>query len=332
MKRLFGKAKHDDPSLQFDKAWQDLPHPKTPRHSCGMAMWGSDKIVVAGGLDRNFQELRSVEMYNISSCKWTNLPPMSRPRSRCAAIVVKDKLYVFGGYNIDTCSHLSECEVLDLAKPDSEFTRLPNNLPRVLRLAVVVSKGHLIYVIGGKSQADHANTVYVLDTKTNQWNDKLPRMKEKRALPAVAFLGDTLVVAGGFNVENGILKSVETLDLATEKWTNTIKPMPSPRKSAIAFVEEGSSNLIIAGGECKSYQPARAHLRYDGSSWTEHGKFPPITEDYNGYMVATASRNCIYYIHDEPNFKVLSFTINHGGTATSGPNANTESGSRTQEG
>jgi N-acetylneuraminic acid mutarotase len=273
----WGKAKslQHDPSLHFATAWQDLPPLKTPPSYCGMAMWGSDKIIVVGGLDEQFKSLRNVEMYDISSRQWTELPPLSQPRFSCTAIVVNDKLYVFGGSNAGP--RLSECEVLDLYQSDSQFTRLPNDLPQALAHAVVVSKGHWIYVISGFNGNSYLNTVYALDTRTNEWNDKLPHMKEIRILPAVAILGDTLVVAGGRNSENGTtnyLTSVEMLDLKTSKWTNTIQSMPSPRSAAMAFVEQGSSNLIIAGGQYNYDKPATTYLRYNGNSWTEYGNFP----------------------------------------------------------
>ena len=273
----FAKPLEHDPSLQFDTAWQGLPPLKTPRRYCGMAMWGSDKIIVVGGFDEQFNDLRSVEMYDISSRKWTELPPTIQPKYYSTAkIVVNDKLYVFGGY---TGKFLSECEVLDLSQSDSQFTRLPNDLPQALAgRAVAASKGHWIYVIGGRnSKFQLVNTVYVFDTRTNEWNDELPHMRESRASTAVAILGDTLVVAGGRNSENGTtnyLTSVEMLDLKTSKWTNTIQSMPSPRSAAMAFVEQGSSNLIIAGGQYNYDKPATTYLRYNGNSWTEYGNFP----------------------------------------------------------
>jgi N-acetylneuraminic acid mutarotase len=312
MKRFSLKDKplEHDPLLRFDAAWQDLPPLKTPRGRCGMAMWGSDKIIVVGGTDKQDNILWSVEMYDIFSCEWADLPSLRQPKTGCAAIVVHDKLYVLGGFDASSC--LSDCEVLDLSQPGSHFTLLPNGLPQALSKAVAVSKGHWIYVIGGFDR----NTVYTFDTQTNQWNDKLPPMSVTRRLPAVAILDDKLVVAGGCNSEDDklcYLESVETLDLKTSKWTNTIKSMPSQRAGAMAFVEQGSSNLIIAGGLVDANRPARAHLRYDGKSWSAYGKFPPNSNDdhlYNVSMVIADSRKCLYLVDEERSFKALSFTTN----------------------
>jgi N-acetylneuraminic acid mutarotase len=315
MKRLFELAKL--PSLQFSRGWHGF---KTPRRMCGIAMWGSDKIIVVGGHDKQHTRLSSVEMYDISSRKWTELSPLSQPKWNCAAIVVNHKLYVFGGFN---GSKLSECEVLDLSRPDSQFTRLANDLPQALAFSVVVSSGHMIYIIGGRINYDSKydlNVVYAFDTRTNQWNDKLPPMKETRCLPAVAILGDTLVVAGGYinkGVSNKYHVSVETLDLVTGKWTNTIESMPSPRNAAMAFVEQGSSNLIIVGGLVDGGKPVTAYLRYDGNSWSEYGHFPAMTNHYNNNlsMVVATSRKCLYYIDQSYKAKFQSFTTNESATA-----------------
>ena len=251
-------------------------------------------------------------MYDISSREWTELPPLTQPKWRCAAIVVNAKIYAFGGIN---GKRLLECEVLDLSQSDSQFTHLPNDLPQVLYDAVAVSKGHWIYVIGGRnSNFQSVNTVYAFDTRTNEWNDELPHMRESRASTAVAILGDTLVVAGGWNREGGIdnyLESVETLDLKTSKWTNTIQSMPSPRVRAMAFVEQGSSNLIIAGGQYNDdNKPATTYLRYNRNSWTEYGNFPAMTDHNGSIMVVVASRKCLYYVDRHRDFKGLSFTTN----------------------
>ena len=321
--------------LQFDAAWQDLPPLKTPRSYCGMAMWGPDKIVVVGGCNRsgiNSKEgyLRSVEIYDIFSCQWTELPSLTRRKAVCAAIVVNDKLYVFGGFDASSC--LSDCEVLDLSQPESHFTRLPNDLPQSLSNAVVVSKGHWIYVVGGFNGSTSVNAVYALDIRTNQWNDRLPPMNKPRVLPAVAILDDRLVVVGGKHELGKSVhhKSVETLHLATSIWANTIKPMPLPRAGAMAFVELGSSNLIIAGGEYTYDKPASEHLRYDGISWSAYGNFPAMT-DHHGSMVVAASMKCLRYVDTKYNIKGLSLTTNESVTAINfGPDPKEEA-RRTQK-
>jgi hypothetical protein len=137
-------------------------------------------------------------------------------------------------------------------------------------------------------------------------------MKEKRSLPAVVIWVNTLVVVGGYNSEdqNKYLKSVETLDLAKGKWNNSILPMPSQRAGAVAFLEEGSSNLIIAGGKGEGDIPANAFLRYDGNSWHEYDEFPAMSNHSrrNPSIVVAASRKCLYYVDSKRKFKFLSFT------------------------
>ena len=68
---------------------------------------------MVGGTDEQDNILWSVEMYCIFSREWADLLPLRQPKTGCAAIVVHEKLYVFGGFDASSC--LSDCEVLDLS-------------------------------------------------------------------------------------------------------------------------------------------------------------------------------------------------------------------------
>ena len=130
-------------SLTFDKQWQDLPsQPKMPRYNCGVAMWGSDKLILVGGYDNG--RTSTVEMYDISSRQWTPLPPLTTPRYWCTAVVVHNKLFVFDTYISD-----GESEVLDLIRNldnTSRFTPLPK-CPISRGISVASAVGPTIYLV-----------------------------------------------------------------------------------------------------------------------------------------------------------------------------------------
>ena len=147
------------------------------------------------------------------------------------------KLYVIGGFSDG--SYLSDCEVLDLSQPDRGFTRLIHDLPCALSSLAVVAREHWIYVLGGYTGIeDHFDTVLALDTRTLEWDDTLPTLKENRHMPTLFVWGDQLVVAGGRSCDRHgrvqYLKSAEILNLvsgATE-WTPMLD-MPLPRAGAV---------------------------------------------------------------------------------------------------
>lgn len=306
--------------LEFAKTWKDLPCPRTPRRCCATAMWecktddcllndvSTTKMIVVGGRDRDRRMLDSVEIYDFARWEWTLLPPLSRPREECAAIVVENKLYVIGGFSDG--SYLSDCEVLDLNRPHQRgFTRLQSDLPEALTSLAVVSKGHWIYVLGGyPGVEDHFDTVYALNTRTLEWDLSLPNLNENRYLPTLVVWKDQLVVAGGRTCDRHgrvqYLKSVETLDIARgTKWT-TMAAMPLPRAGAVGFTLDG--NLILAGGEERDNLPAFSFLWYDGSSWN-YKPFPAMVNLCPGNLDVSLQRERLVYLDVHREFKFLTF-------------------------
>ena len=301
--------------LQFAaKEWKDLPCPGVPRRVCAMTMWSTDKMIVAGGSDavQQGRMLDSVEVYDFSKCEWTFLPSLNQPREEGVAIVVEEKLYVFGGFG--TGSYIAECEVLDLCRPEGGFTRLRNDLPQPLKGAVAVSNGHWIYIIGGYHvTVGYLNTVFALDTNTLEWDDTFPSLDTPRHLPAVAVAGNSLVVAGGRSLGNrGRIKhldSVECINLTKGTQWNYMAPMTSSRAGAVAFT--WNDNVFVVGGELSNNLPATTLLRYDGIEWRQKpfrnagSRMWPCL----GTLLVSVSRNMTMISMDNPwDFKCLSCT------------------------
>ena len=268
----------------------------------------STKMIVVGGRDQDRRMLDSVEVYDFARWEWTLLPPLRRPREECAAIVVQNKLYVIGGFSDG--SYLSDCEVLDLSRPQQRgFIRLQNDLPEALTSLTVVSRGHWIYVFGGyPGVEDHFDTVFALNTQTLDWDDSLPTLNENRYLPTVLVWEDRLVVAGGRTCDRQgrvqYIKSVETLDLVRGTKWKTMAAMPLPRAGAVGFTLDG--NLILAGGEERDNLPAFSFLWYDGSSWN-YKPFPAMVDLCPGNLDVSLHRQRLVYMDVRREFNFLTF-------------------------
>jgi hypothetical protein len=295
--------------LQFAKEWKDLPCPGILRRFCSMTMWGTDKMIVVGGRDQECQILDSVEVYDFSRCEWTFLPPLNHHREEGVAIVVETKLYVFGGFGKG--SYLSDCEVLDLCRPEEGFVRLRNDLPQPLKGAVAVSNGHWIYIVGGyNATVGHLNTVFALDTHTLEWDSTFPSLRKERYLPAVTVFGDTLVVAGGRSLgsRGGFkhLRSVECINLVNGTRWNYMAPMISSRSGAAAFVLDG--NIYLIGGEVRNDHPASTLMHFDGTRWSQK-PFRSMIGSCPGTLLVSVSRMTIVSIDKNSwDLKCLSCT------------------------
>ena len=100
-----------DSVLEFDvktnqcKEMPPLPHPLT---SMATVQW-RDQVVVLGGLNKDYEVLNDVFMYNIKTGKITVLPSMLEKRWGCCAVITGDTIVVMGGRNDDQYLKSVEC-------------------------------------------------------------------------------------------------------------------------------------------------------------------------------------------------------------------------------
>lgn len=96
-----------DPQLGH---WLPVTPMLTKRCRLGVATLNG-KLFVCGGYDGS-TFLRTVEMYNASTCQWTHIAPMNVTRSRVALVSNCGKLFAIGGY--DGVSNLSTMETYNV--------------------------------------------------------------------------------------------------------------------------------------------------------------------------------------------------------------------------
>ena len=93
------------------------------RRSFPCAVVWEDEMYVMGGYDGN-DTLRSVECFNFTTAAWSNITPMSIPRSNAGAAVFNGKIYLVAGWDGVSLNSV-ECYDTDFR----EWSRLPS-LPR----------------------------------------------------------------------------------------------------------------------------------------------------------------------------------------------------------
>lgn len=60
----------------------------------------NDKLIIFGGSDHNGKKLATVEEYNTTTDKWTNLEPLLEPLTSIVAVATESKIYVISKTNI----------------------------------------------------------------------------------------------------------------------------------------------------------------------------------------------------------------------------------------
>lgn len=245
----------------------------------------------AGTLDD--QEYKSVRHYSTLTLHHQpnrltptshNFPALPKGLTSFGGAITGNALYVYGGNYGSAHEYTNEEQSGDLWKLNlttPEKWELVSTGPKRQGLAMVEHKGTL-YRIGGfeatnksgekqhlVSQADLAR----LDSK-GQWQ-ALPSLPEPRSSHDAAVVGDTLYVAGGWNMQGGGSTSkwhdtALAMDLKAEKleWKTIADPKFHRRALALAA---WNGKLVCVGGMTDASGPTTKTSIYDpaSNSWTD---------------------------------------------------------------
>ncbi|XP_046841963.1 uncharacterized protein LOC124436079 [Xenia sp. Carnegie-2017] len=155
---------------------------------------------------------------------------MPEPRENHGAVVVDDKVLIFGGYGKDM-KVLSS--VLEFDPTTLTFKELPP-LPHPLFGMATVQCRDQVVLLGGY-YGNRLNSVIMYDSKTGKIK-VLPSMLEKRLGCCAVITGQTIVVMGGReNLWEG-LKSVECFQMGSSSSWTYLPSMNESRRGAIAEV------------------------------------------------------------------------------------------------
>lgn len=190
-------------------AWEELPAGPSLQGLALVAHKG--KVYRVGGMQpRNKPKEKSdnhsltgVAAYDPAAKKWQDLTPLPEGRSSHDAVVVGDKLYVFGGWRMngegkEPTWHKTGV-VADLSKTPLKWDTIDQPFER--RALAVESLGGKVYVLGGLSAKTSALRVDVYDPSNNKWSEgvSLPNRTEKSMgpgfSPAACVQGGKLYVA-----------------------------------------------------------------------------------------------------------------------------------------
>lgn len=217
--------------------------------------------------------------YDLFTDQWTALPDLPSGPSRVAAgaSVVKDKIYIMGGYHIFQNGNelsLSEVHILD--------TRSDSFLANGKRIPIptddhvqVVWRDSLIYLVTGWSQTTNISQVQVYDPAHDSWAQATPVPSAgayKVFGGSGCIIGDTIYYAGGarigtnFPPTNYLRKGVINPDNPLEiEWTiqETDDAVGYRMASDVAF-----GKPIWLGGSSVTYN-------YDGVAYNGSGVVSP---------------------------------------------------------
>lgn len=197
--------------------WQELPpgprvqSPGIAAHSGKVYLIGGMQPQNAKGEEAVLKALDHAMVYDPATNQWADLPKLPEPRSSHDVAVWDSKLYVVGGWPLNTGSDKPNQKpddrakvrgfhntmlVMDLAHPDKGWTSLPQPFER--RALAVVANAGKIYAIGGMDAANKVSAaVDVYDIATQKWStiQDLPAEGKVKAFATAACSLDGRVIA-----------------------------------------------------------------------------------------------------------------------------------------
>ena len=224
--------------------------------SCPLESWEGRVIRTGGLVARNSPEeptvlesLHSVQWFDSSNMKWSDLPSLPSGRSSHDTAVVGSYLYVIGGWNIqskaDSRSWHNSMLRLDLRDPDAGWTTL--KMPFEKRALAAVSVQEKILVVGGMTSSGISKSVHLYDPSEDSWEELTDYPGQSFGVAADSFAEQ--VVASGSD------GAVFQWEAATRQW-GKVGYLTFPRFfHQIAFDEAGDAMVFggISGGTRPSH-------------------------------------------------------------------------------
>jgi N-acetylneuraminic acid mutarotase len=174
-------------------------------------------------------------------------------RSALTALVWKDKMFTFGGWNGFSRTWYNDLHVFNFqTKHWKTITPSGKQPAKRTSHSAVIHNGKM-YVFGGFSGEEYLNDLFELDLETETWTDITPLCRGDIPSPRSRFCaavhGDSMYVLGGWN-KIGYFNDFYAYNFATHIWTNISNSnfsVPCISQYSLAVDEHF---LFIFGGFC----------------------------------------------------------------------------------
>ena len=228
--------------------WQKLP--SGPRLQ-GMNLAAHDGAIYrVGGMQSVNEEGDKVDNWSTdqvarfdpATMSWTDMPPLPEPRSSHDVVVIGDRLYALGGWNMrgknDRSIWHDYMDMLDLSQPNPRWVRIPQPFHR--RALIAAELDSRIYAIAGFYDHSEASLeVDIYDPEVGAWSKgpMLPGAQRNGFAPA-AVVHDRSIYT---SVADG---SMYRLCEKGAHWEMVARTTPRIVHRAVAF---GSRMLVLGG-------------------------------------------------------------------------------------
>ncbi|XP_077290380.1 kelch-like protein 7 [Arctopsyche grandis] len=139
----------------------------------------NDKIYVTGGSTKKngkYKSIADVQMYSVESNSWSYRAPMIKGREQHASIVIKERIFVGGGFFTEENLYLDSVESYD---SNANLWTFYCNLPHPLSIHSLCVFQNMLLCIGGNDGNATTNNVWEYNDISKKW-DLLKSLSKNR--------------------------------------------------------------------------------------------------------------------------------------------------------
>lgn len=247
------------------------------------------RVLVAGGQDTDNLSLKSSEIYDPATGKWSPTGDMTNGRRNHRATLLQDgRVLVTGGLDVgegvlqsqEGKGVISLAEIYDPATGVWEATA-DMSKARTLHQSVLLQDGKVLVIGGGDSDYEPIASVDIYDPSAGTWTETSELIKARQEHTATVLSDGRVLVTGGGRID--ATETSEIYDPSTGAWSEAGEMIAGRIAGVSALLDDG--RVLIAGGR-GGYQWLAVSVRmaeiYDPAtnSWSTAGDLLDIRHDH----------------------------------------------------
>lgn len=198
-----GKNKKGDTSktvrsLVESNQWEEITSMSTARYNCTAVGYNATLLAI-GGTSSEDVTLAMVELFDTKKDRWYTCDDLPKPHSFLQPLVVKNTLYLLGGYHEDPSPAVFTAPLNTIARHQLKCTYYKTPTPFVGSAAAVIA-GKFVITIGGeikiRTDISECSEVCALNVSSSTW-EAIGKLPAGRCVAAAASLTDDLVILIG---------------------------------------------------------------------------------------------------------------------------------------
>lgn len=237
-----------------------------------------DKLYTFAGFLDGFIITDATEIYDVKNNIWSNGAPMPVPVTHMGKAVVKDDVWMIGGFAGNDPGVATD--KVQIYNTTTDNWRMGPALPAPRGAGAATYNNGKIHFFGGlmPDRVTDVSEHYILDPENLAagWISAAPLPNGRNQLSAASVKGLVYAIGGQFGHDDGVeyLRYLDVYDPATDSWTPRAD-LPSDRSHFEPGTLVHNDKIIIIGGRrgffffdnVTEYDPAE-------DSWTERCKLP----------------------------------------------------------